>query len=608
MISFTPSQNLICIDAKVEDYEYLCQGVLLGSEVIILNSNQDGVEQITEHLQARIRRRKAPRIQTLHIVSHGSPGCLYLGNSQLNLDTLDQYTEQLQQWRGALTSNAEILLYGCDVAQAESQKSYPYFHLTEQSVFTHTSISPFIQKIQDLTGANIAASSTKIGNNKLGGNWKLDVTTDSILSPLAFTESVKENYAGVLVTFTVENANDAGAGSLRDAIEQANANNEADIINFDQALSGQTINLTDRLDINDNNGNNLTINGPGANNLIINGTGDGFVFQVNTSNPETVVRISGLTVQNARTGIQYGGGEGTLEIDNSLITNNTQIGIVSRSRLVLTNSTLQDNASRGVSISGSNSIIEGNTFIASTPEEQQNAIFVFTPNNADPAETITNVQIINNFIGTDANSRLELGHRDQGIEIARATETQVIGNVISGNGIEGILVSEGSNNTVIRGNRIGVTPDGATALPNNSDGILIRNTTGTIIGGVNPEDRNIISGNNGNGILLQTEVDAPIQTSNTQILGNYIGVNATGNTAIPNTGQGIQIDASTLNTIGGVNPGEGNTISGNSADGILIINAASDNTILGNFIGVNAAGDAAVPNTSHGDSDRRFNE
>jgi hypothetical protein len=245
MVSFTPSKNLICIDAKVEGYEHLCQGVLLGSEVIILDANQDGVEQITELLRDRIRRSTAPRIQTLHIVSHGSPGCLYLGNSQLSINTLDRYADQLQQWRGALTSDAEILLYGCDVAQQETQKPHPYFNLTDQSAFTHSLISPFIQKIQHLTGAKIAASSTKIGSEKLGGNWQLDIQTDQILSPLAFTESVRESYAGVFATFTVTNANDAGAGSLREAIDLANANAEADIIEFDPTVfnTPQTIAL-----------------------------------------------------------------------------------------------------------------------------------------------------------------------------------------------------------------------------------------------------------------------------------------------------------------------------------------------------------------------------
>ncbi|MEA5538203.1 DUF4347 domain-containing protein [Limnoraphis robusta Tam1] len=611
MVSFTPSKNLICIDAKVEGYEHLCQGVLLGSEVIILDANQDGVEQITELLRDRIRRSTAPRIQTLHIVSHGSPGCLYLGNTQLSINTLDRYADQLQQWRGALTSDAEILLYGCDVAQQETQKPHPYFNLTDQSAFTHSLISPFIQKIQHLTGAKIAASSTKIGSEKLGGNWQLDIQTDQILSPLAFTESVRESYAGVFATFTVINANDAGAGSLREAIDLANANPDADIIQFDQTVfnTPQTIQLasqlnnnnnnqTVQLNIDDNNGNNLTLNGPGANNLIIQGIGNGSVFRVNTRQPETVVRISGLTIQNSGTGIQYGSGQGKLEIDSSTIANNN-IGIVSRSQLELTNSTVQNNVTRGISLSGSNSLIQGNTFITTDPAQQQrNGIYVFTQNNS--TEPTSNVQIIENFIGTDADGTPGLGHRDQGIEIARAIGTQVIRNVVSGNGIEGILVSEGSNDTVIRENSIGVAPDGTTPLPNNSDGIKIRNTTGTVIGGVTPEDRNIISGNNGNGILLETQVDAPTPTSNTQILGNYIGVDQTGNLAVPNTEQGIQIDASTLNTIGGVNPGEGNIISGNGADGVLIVNAANDNTILGNLIGVNAAGDAPVPNTNNG--------
>lgn len=600
MVSFTPSKNLICIDAKVEGYEHLCQGVLLGSEVIILDANQDGVEQITELLRDRIRRSTAPRIQTLHIVSHGSPGCLYLGNSQLSINTLDRYADQLQQWRGALTSDAEILLYGCDVAQQETQKPHPYFNLTDQSAFTHSLISPFIQKIQHLTGAKIAASSTKIGSEKLGGNWQLDIQTDQILSPLAFTESIRESYAGVLATFTVTNANDAGAGSLREAIDLANANPDADIIEFDPTVfnTPQTIQLASQLNLDDINGKNLTINGPVANNLIIQGIGNGSVFRVNTRQPETVVRISGLTIQNAGTGIQYGSGQGKLEIDSSTIANNN-IGIVSRSQLELTNSTLQNNRTRGISLSGSNSLIEGNTFITTPPAQQQrNGIYVFTQDNS--TELTSNVQIIGNFIGTDADGTPGLGHRDQGIEIARSIGTQVIGNVVSGNGIEGILVYDGSNDTVIRGNLIGVAPDGTTALPNNSDGILIRNTTGTIIGGVTPDDRNIISGNNGNGILLLTQLDAPIQTSNTQILGNYIGVDQSGNVAVPNTEQGIKIDASTLNTIGGVNPGEGNTISGNGADGILIVNAANDNTIRGNLIGVNAVGDAAVPNANNG--------
>ncbi|MEB3278588.1 MAG: DUF4347 domain-containing protein [Lyngbya sp.] len=608
MVSFTPSKNLVCIDAKVESYKYLCQGVLRGSEVIVLNSNQDGVEQITELLRHRIRHTTAPRIQTLHIVSHGSPGCLYLGNSQLSIDTLDRYADQLQQWRGALTQDAEILLYGCHVAQDESQQPHPSLNLTDQSAFSHLFISPFIQKIQQLTGAKIAASSTKIGSKNLGGNWELDIQTDKILSPLAFTESVRENYAGVLATFTVTNNSDAGAGSLREAIVQANANGEDDVIEFAPNLSGQTITLTSGLRIDDSDGGGLTINGLGAENLILDNGGSGTTFTVFTRQETTVVNIRGLTIQNAQNGVVHERGLlGTVVIDNSVITGHQLSGVVVRSPVTITNSTISENRFNGIVISSSGSTIggvdAGNTII-------QNGGSGISINLPGSEEQVSNNRIIGNFIGTDANGTPELGNNN-GVDISGgATANQIggpnpgEGNVISGNGREGIRISENSNNNIIQGNQIGVffngTNNTTTALPNEDDGILILGTTGTIIGGANPTERNIISGNNGNGILLQTPENAASPTSNTLILGNYIGVDQSGNTAVPNTQQGIQIDASTQNTIGGVNPGEGNTISGNGADGILIANASSENTILGNFIGINAAGDTAVPNTSHG--------
>ena len=56
-----------------------------------------------------------PGQKTVHIISHGAPGCLYLGNTQLSLDTLQQYTPQLQQW-----DIDRLLLYGCHVAAGDA--------------------------------------------------------------------------------------------------------------------------------------------------------------------------------------------------------------------------------------------------------------------------------------------------------------------------------------------------------------------------------------------------------------------------------------------------------------------------------------------------------
>jgi Tol biopolymer transport system component len=96
-------------------------------------------------------------------------------------------------------------------------------------------------------------------------------------------------------TFLVTNINDTGAGSLRQAIADANAAAGADTITFDTAgvfATPQTITLTSgELLITDS----VSINGPGANQLAVNGNASSRVFHIS---PSTTVTISGLTIQN----------------------------------------------------------------------------------------------------------------------------------------------------------------------------------------------------------------------------------------------------------------------------------------------------------------------
>ncbi|MDD1458362.1 DUF4347 domain-containing protein, partial [Dolichospermum sp. ST_sed7] len=145
--------TIVFIDSSVSDYQTLQTGVVEGVENVILSPNQDGIEQISQILQQH------PHITTIHIVSHGSPGCLYLGNSQLNLTNIHNYTQQLQQWQ-----RQNILLYGCNVAAGDAGEE-------------------FIHKLHQITTATISASTTKTGNAALGGNWQLEVNipaTDEI--------------------------------------------------------------------------------------------------------------------------------------------------------------------------------------------------------------------------------------------------------------------------------------------------------------------------------------------------------------------------------------------------------------------------------------------
>jgi hypothetical protein len=127
--------QLAFIDSRLEAQQELVSGLLEGIEVIRLEPSQDGIAQITAVLGQYI-----DKAITVHIISHGAPGCVYLGNSQLNLDTFSHYAQQLQQWfspLGRVSSN--LFIYGCQVAVGDAG-------------------AEFLAKLRALTGANIAAS------------------------------------------------------------------------------------------------------------------------------------------------------------------------------------------------------------------------------------------------------------------------------------------------------------------------------------------------------------------------------------------------------------------------------------------------------------------
>jgi hypothetical protein len=153
------------------------------------------------------------------------------------------------------------------------------------------------------------------------------------------------------------------------------------------------------------------------------------------------------------------------------------------------------------------------------------------------------------------------------------------------------------DNCVIAGNYIGTDPTGTAARPNGNHGIFLwLGPDSTLIGGTAEAERNLISGNSSNGIYIDSS-DGELLARYTRIIGNYIGVNRTGSAALPNGGRGIHFNRSVRSsTIGGPNAGEGNLISGNTQEGISIGSSDNNNQIIGNFIGVNAGATAAVPN------------
>jgi hypothetical protein len=177
--------TVVFVDAGVDNYQQLVDGVIPTAEVFVLDAAADGIEQISQVLQQR------QDVDAVHIVSHGAPGCLYLGNTQLSLDTFNYYATQLQKW-----DVANLLLYGCNVAAGDAG-------------------AEFIAKLQALTGAEIAASKTLTGSAAKGGNWQLEVTTAQMQSTLAFQPEAMAIYSYVL-------ANNYGYSAIETAYQPIN--------------------------------------------------------------------------------------------------------------------------------------------------------------------------------------------------------------------------------------------------------------------------------------------------------------------------------------------------------------------------------------------------
>ena len=175
-IEYIPKQarSLIIIDSSVDNIEILKAGLKPGAEVVVLHPQLNGIEQIT----TLVSRRKD--LQKVHLISHGSPGSLKLGDSELNLSNINNYSAEIQTWFASSSDRISFLIYGCQVAFGEEG-------------------SNFVQKLHELTGADLAAATKIVGSPNDGGVWELDYEIGTINSKIAFTDDVIEAYSGTFM-------------------------------------------------------------------------------------------------------------------------------------------------------------------------------------------------------------------------------------------------------------------------------------------------------------------------------------------------------------------------------------------------------------------------
>jgi len=212
-----------------------------------------------------------------------------------------------------------------------------------------------------------------------------------------------------------------------------------------------------------------------------------------------------------------------------------------------------------------------------------------------------------NYIGTTADGEAPLGNALAGVRLDTGAQNNLIGgpgagqgNVISANGTGVDVVETRSvgllDRTILntlQGNLIGTDRDGSDALGNRLDGVHVKGAASTVVGASfttpdQPEARNVISGNDRNGVLIE----GPGETG-ANLFGNYIGTKADGTAPLGNGGDGVSIDDASDNRVGyefatpdpTCSDGKCNRIVHNALAGVSVTGADSaDNRIRGNGI------------------------
>ena len=379
--------------------------------------------------------------------------------------------------------------------------------------------------------------------------------------------------------FTVTNTADSGAGSLRTAIESANALAGPDSVHFNVPGAGShTIVVTSAQlpGVSDR----LTIDGstqPGFAGIPLIRIHDGLADPVNTG---LLVfagqsRVKALSITGFMHGIQLSTNGG------DVITGN-RIGVTPNGAAV--------GNSFGVTV-----LPNANTIGGPTPAERN----LISGNDFGVAIYGTGNAVQGNFIGTNAAGTAAVPGSGTGVVIWAAARSNVVGgtasgagNLISGNTNGVSILQANTMNNVVAGNRIGTNLAGSGPVPNGVAGVAISDrANGNTIGGTTAAARNIISGNtNAPGVSLNL-------VSGTVVAGNFIGTTSSGAAALPNARGVLLAGGASRNTVGGDRATSRNVISGNSGPGVELDDPTTDeNVIAGNDIGPNLAASNVLPN------------
>jgi hypothetical protein len=404
----------------------------------------------------------------------------------------------------------------------------------------------------------------------------------------AATLTVLNGWVGV-----VTNTSDSGAGSLRQALLNANTNSiSPSTIVFSILGSGPfTISPLSALPVITSSVTIDATTQPGYSNTnqpVV--QVDGKSLPGGTTSDGLTITAGGCTVKGLDISDFPGNGI-TLALGSSNVIQGNFIGCA------LDGTTKLPNGNNGLMISNSAANIVGgtNTLTQNIVVDAQNDGIHIEGTGA------FGNQVLGNIIGLNYTGLIQEGVSGNGIVVSNAAWNVVggtntgAGNIISSHGGTGVVIGGSSASfNLVQGDFIGTDITGTNAASCNGNGITIFNAPSNTIGGLTFSAANVIADNEQNGIAIS----GPTANYNT-VQGNFIGTDQTGTLNLKNNQDGVITTTAINNLVGGLTPGAGNTIAFNNAGGVVV--SGGQCAILGNSLFSNAGnpGDIRLLNSGN---------
>lgn len=304
--------QIVFIDSRVTDSGYTVDADE-NTLVIILDANENGIDQITETLS------QYDSLSSIQIISHGDDGELLLGSTNLNSDTLADYNDLIATWQDATEEGADLLLFGCNVAETETGQE-------------------FVQEFALLTGLDVAASVDDTGSDALGGDWDLEYTVGDIEAESITLLKTDASAHDLLLS---AGANDDSAST------EENTSLSGNVLDNDTATGDKVVTAVNggdalNTDVEGSDGGIFTVDGDG-NYSFEPGTDFDYLADgesQTTSITYTLTDVSDNTTETATLTITVTGTDDTAEITDSSATFDEESNLNNPTQQIITNTEL----------------------------------------------------------------------------------------------------------------------------------------------------------------------------------------------------------------------------------------------------------------------------